>query len=148
MSPCAGQAVQVLIVEDCADTANSLATLVRIWGHQPRIAPDGAKALTAVAERCPDVVLLDVGLPDGDGLALIPRLRRLSAAWQAVIAVVSGFDRPDDRRRAYEAGADAFLVKPVDPEVIRRLLAGRQRKGTGNDGRTADGVREQPEGGG
>jgi len=126
--------LRVLIVEDCADTADSLAMLVRFWGHDPRIAPDGSTALTIAAEQRPDVVLLDVGLPDGDGLILVPRLRELPGERQALIAVTSGFGRPDDRARSREAGADAFFLKPVDPDVIRGLLAARHREGTGHDG--------------
>jgi DNA-binding response OmpR family regulator len=129
MNTRAGHLLHVLIVEDCADTADSLAMLVRFWGHDPRIAPDGATALAATAERSPDVVLLDVGLPDGDGLLLIPRLRELPGGRQALIAVTSGFGRAEDRTASYEAGADVFFLKPVDPEVIRGLLEARGREG-------------------
>jgi DNA-binding response OmpR family regulator len=148
MNTHAGQLLHVLIVEDCPDTADSLAVLVRLWGHESRIAPDSATALAAAAERCPGVVILDLGLPDGDGLLLIPRLRGLPGGREALIAVTSGFGRPDDRARSHEAGADVFLLKPVDPDVIRRLLAARHENGTGHDGERVDAVRGQPGGGG
>src|SRR5439155_7796221 len=70
-----GQTLRVLIVEDCADTADSLAALVRLWGHDAAVAYRGDSALALATGRAFDVVLLDVGLPDGSGVDLAPRLR-------------------------------------------------------------------------
>jgi len=130
MKPSAdGRPLRVLIIEDCPDTADSLALLVRLWGHEPRVAYCGKSGLAAASGGDFDVVLLDVGLPDVSGLEVAPELRNLPGGRQALIVVISGFGRPNDRARAYEAGCDAFLLKPVDPESVRRLLAARQREG-------------------
>jgi CheY-like chemotaxis protein len=124
-----GRPLRVLIVEDCADTADSLAMLVRLWGYEATVAYCGETALAVAAERAPDVVFLDVGLPDVTGLELAPRLRRVPGVAGAMIVVISGFGRPADRARCYEVGCNAFLLKPVDPDYVRRLLAERQREG-------------------
>jgi len=129
-----GRALRVLIIEDCTDTADSLAMLVRLWGHEAAVAYRGDSAVAMASERAFDVVLLDVGLPDVSGVEAAPKLRALPGMGRALIVVTSGFGRPSDRARCQEAGCDAFLLKPVDPEAIRRLLAARQRARQGHDG--------------
>ena len=129
------QPLRVLIVEDCADTADSLAILLRLWGHEPAIAYRADSALALASRQGFDVVVLDVGLPDvSSGVELARKLRVLPGVGGALIVVNSGFGRPADRARCYAAGCDAFLVKPADPEAIRQLLAARQRERRGHDG--------------
>jgi CheY-like chemotaxis protein len=111
----------VLVVEDCPDTRQSLAMLLRLWGFEPLVAADGPAALDAARSR-PDVVLLDLGLPKMDGNEVARRLRAQPEMSEALLVAISGFGTEDDRRRSREAGCSAHLLKPVEPEALHRLL--------------------------
>jgi len=111
---------RVLVVDDCPDTRVSLASLLRLWGHDVRGAADGPTALeTAVAYR-PDVVLLDIGLPGMDGGEVARCLRRRGEP--ALLVSVSGYGDEDHRRCALDAGCDLHWVKPIDLDELRGLL--------------------------
>ena len=114
--------VDVLVVEDHGDTALSLAMLLHFWGHRVRVARDGPEALALAAEAPPEVVLLDIGMPGMDGWEAATRLRRLPGLDRALVVAVSGYGREDDRRHSHAAGCDLHLLKPVDPDVLLRLL--------------------------
>lgn len=127
--------LRVLVVDDCLDHTESLATLLRLWGHEAETAADGPAALTAAArDRPPDVVLLDVGLPGMDGYELARRLRQLPGLGQALMLTISGYAGDVDRERALAAGCADHLVKPVELGVLRDLVAAWKRPGEG-DGR-------------
>ncbi len=114
---------RVLVVDDNADAADSLATLLRVQGHEVHAAADGPGALREVEGWRPQVVLLDIGLPGMDGYEVARRLRE-QAGWEQVLLVaVTGYGQEEDRRKALEAGFDAHLVKPADPGVLQELLA-------------------------
>jgi PAS domain S-box-containing protein len=113
---------RVLIADDNADAAGTLACLLGAFGHDARVAHDGPAALATAAEFRPDVVLLDIGMPGLSGLEVARRLRGMPAGRGATLVAVTGYGHDDDRRRSREAGCDAHLVKPVDPEAILRLL--------------------------
>jgi CheY-like chemotaxis protein len=100
-----------------------MALLLRMWGHTVNIAANGPGALALAEEFRPEVVLLDIGLPGMDGLEVARRLRQLAGLGPFLLMGVSGFSQPDDGRRALEAGCDHYLVKPVEPEMLRELLA-------------------------
>jgi DNA-binding response OmpR family regulator len=115
--------VRILIVEDHADTARSLATVVQLWGHQAQVAPNGEAALVAGAATPPEVVLLDIGLPGMNGWDVAKRLRAMALTPRPVIIAISGYGRDTDRLQSYEAGIDNHLTKPVDPAFLQELLA-------------------------
>lgn len=117
---------RVLIVDDNPDVANGLGDLVRLLGHDPEIVYDGKSALTSVKRSPPpDVVLLDIGLPDIDGYEVARRLRSVLAPPRRTrLVALTGYGQPADRRRAEEAGFDDHFVKPVDPDKLRAVLAG------------------------
>lgn len=114
--------MRILIVEDHADTARSLATVVQLWGHQAQVAPNGEAALTAGAATPPEVVLLDIGLPGMNGWDVAKRLRAMALTPRPVIIAISGYGRDTDRLQSYEAGIDNHLTKPVDPAFLQELL--------------------------
>ncbi len=114
--------LRVLVVEDHADTAASLALLLRLDGHEVRVAPDGPAALRAAHESPPDVALLDIRLPGMDGCDVARRLLERAAEKKPLLVALAGCGREQDRRRAAEAGIDLYLLKPMDPEALRRLL--------------------------
>ena len=120
--PGRGEGLRVLVVEDDADGPVTTAHLLRLEGHQVRIAATGPAALAEATAHPPDVVLLDVGLPGMDGWDLARRLRERARQAQPVIIAVSGYPREADRLHSREAGVDFHLAKPADPEWLCHLL--------------------------
>jgi signal transduction histidine kinase len=119
----AARPVRVLVVEDNLDAAESLATLLRLWGHEVRVVHDGLDALDAARAYQPEVVLLDIGLPGLDGYQVAERLRSEVGLDHALLVAMTGYGQPEDRRRSREAGIQHHFVKPVEPFVLRNLLA-------------------------
>jgi two-component system, OmpR family, response regulator len=114
--------LRVLVVEDDADGALSLAQFLRGLGHEVEVAPDGQAAVEAAQARPPDVVLLDIGLPGLDGWEVARRLQGHPAGKRPLLVALTGYGREADRRRSDEAGIDLHLTKPVDPDQLRWLL--------------------------
>jgi CheY-like chemotaxis protein len=122
-----GRGKRVLIVDDNRDAAEMLGMLVRLWEHEVAMAHDGRSALEVAAGFRPDVVLLDLGLPELDGYEVARRMRRHPDLAEVLLVAVSGYGRPEDLQRTREAGFDEHLVKPVDPQVLAELLAAPYR---------------------
>ncbi|HSS52623.1 MAG TPA: ATP-binding protein [Thermoanaerobaculia bacterium] len=120
----APRALRVLVVEDNIDAAESLATLLRLWNHDVSVVHDGRMALEAAREQQPEVVLLDIGLPGLDGYQVARRLREELHLDHTLLVAMTGYGQPEDRRRSREAGIQYHFVKPVEPLVLRNLLAG------------------------
>jgi two-component system CheB/CheR fusion protein len=115
--------LRVLLVDDCPDVRASIAALLRHWGHDVCTAGDGAACLAAVEVFSPDVVLLDVGLPGMDGYEVARRLRAHPPAQSLRLITVSGYGLEEDFLRSRIAGCDRHMVKPVDLQELRFLLA-------------------------
>jgi PAS domain S-box-containing protein len=116
--------LRVLVVEDNIDAAESLATLLRLWNHDVAVVHDGRTALETAREQQPEVVLLDIGLPGLDGYQVARRLREEIGLDHTLLVAMTGYGQPEDRRRSKEAGIHHHFVKPVEPLVLRNLLAG------------------------
>jgi CheY-like chemotaxis protein len=114
--------LRVLVVEDCPDTRTSLRHLLRRWGYEVDEAADGPAALSSAASVCPDVVLLDIGLPGMDGCEVASQLRALPGLEKALLVAATGFGEPDDVKVCLQAGCDAHLLKPYDPLALKQLL--------------------------
>jgi PAS domain S-box-containing protein len=114
--------LQVLVVDDNADAAHSLAVLLQAGGHRVSVHGSGPGALLHASQQSFDVGLLDIGLPGMDGCELARRLRALPHMGQAVLIALTGYGLADDRRRSQAAGFDHHLVKPVDPDALLALL--------------------------
>lgn len=125
--PATPTGLRVLVVDDNVDAAHTLAMLVQLAGHDVRIAYDGPPALTLAEAFQPQVVLLDLNLPAMDGYEVARKLREKPETQEVVLAAVSGWGQPEDRRRSKEAGFDRHYVKPVDPNIITKLLSDAQR---------------------
>lgn len=120
-SPAATAARRVLIVDDNRDGAQSLAIMLRLWGHQVSVAFDGPTALVLALQERPDFVVCDIGLPGMDGYEVAEALRQQYGDGILLVAL-TGYGQEDDRRRAREAGFNHHVVKPVNPEELQRLL--------------------------
>ncbi len=114
---------RVLVVDDNRDSAQMLADVLSELGYTTQVAFDAPGALAAVAERVPDVALLDVGLPVMSGYELARRLRDTAATAPISLIAVTGYGQPSDREASAAAGFDAHLVKPVDLELLVELVA-------------------------
>jgi CheY-like chemotaxis protein len=113
--------VRVLVVDDYPDNAESMGMFLRLFGHEVAIAFNGSAALHAARARQPDVVLLDISMPEMDGYEVARQLRRMFQDRVLLIAITAfGFEK--DRQRCLEAGFDRHLVKPADPGEIARML--------------------------
>ena len=121
--------MRVLVVEDNRDTLATLAAVLRYERYDVMTARDGVVALEMAKRFPPDVALLDIGLPGMDGYEVARALRRQQPEPQSLyIAAVTGYGKPEDKKRAIEAGIDAHLTKPADPREIVRLLKGVESK--------------------
>jgi CheY-like chemotaxis protein len=116
---------RVLIVDDNSDAAATLEVLLKSLGHETRVVHTGINALAAVPEFKPEIVLLDIGLPDIDGYEVARRLRALQTGRSFRIVAVTGWDQEADKRRSAEAGFDMHLVKPVAPADLEKALTQR-----------------------
>ena len=113
---------RVLVVDDNHDSAESLALLLRLSGHLVETAHDGEMAL-AVAERFqPDAILLDLGMPRLNGYEVCERIRQRTWGQSILMVAQTGWGQAQDRARTLEAGFDAHLTKPIDPEVVQEML--------------------------
>ncbi|MDX9734062.1 MAG: ATP-binding protein [Thermoanaerobaculia bacterium] len=121
--PAPSPACRVLLVEDNADGARSLAELLSLDGHEVHVASDGPSGLEAARELLPDAVVLDVGLPGFDGYELARRLRAEPPLANVLLIALSGWAGRDDRTRSLEAGIDHHLVKPAGVSRLAELLA-------------------------
>ena len=115
---------RVLIVEDNRDTAAMMDLMLQEWGQETRVAHDGDKALEIASDFQPQVVLLDVGLPNLHGYEVARRLRLQSWAQNTFVIAITGWGLEQDRQ-SQSAGIDVRLLKPVDPDALRKLLASR-----------------------
>jgi len=123
----AGQAppdrLRVLIVDDNVDAAESMGALMEFSGYAVRAAHDGAGALAALDGFRPQVVFLDIGLPDQSGLDVARAIRKIDYMAGAVLIALTGWGTEQDRRRSTEAGFDRHLTKPVDFAHLQAILA-------------------------
>lgn len=112
---------KILVVDDNADSAQSMAFVLRSLGHDADYLTDPRRVPAAVKEAKPDAVFLDIGMPHLDGYQLAQMLRRESR--EICIVAISGHDSPNDRKRGREAGFDAYVAKPADAQMLQSILA-------------------------
>jgi CheY-like chemotaxis protein len=117
------QSRRVLVVDDNVDAAESMAMLLRLWGHDVRLAHNGPEALKAASENQPDVMVLDIGLPGMNGYEVAGRLREHPAFQKMLVIAVTGYGQDKDRARSREAGIDHHLTKPVELATLEKLVA-------------------------
>jgi two-component system CheB/CheR fusion protein len=113
---------RILVVDDDADEAESLGTLLKLMGHEVRMAHDGPVALEVAARFRPAVVFLDIAIPGMSGYEIARRLRQELGLDAARLIALTGYGTEEDRRRTQEAGFDSHLIKPASLEAVQALL--------------------------
>jgi len=113
---------RVLIVDDNHDSADSLAAVLRALDHDVRTLYEGAAVIAVAEEFQPQIVLLDIGLPGMNGYEVARQLRKSAKLRSAILVALTGYGRDEDREQAREAGFDHHLMKPLEPEVLERII--------------------------
>jgi two-component system CheB/CheR fusion protein len=116
----------ILIVDDEPEHADSLATIVKAWGHEAQAAYTGVAALKTALTYRPDVMLIDIGMPHLDGYQLAQEIRQQTELQATLLIAITGYSDSAHRTQAKQAGFDYYLVKPVNFQELQRLLQAGQ----------------------
>jgi PAS domain S-box-containing protein len=122
LPPAAVQVDRALVVDDNLDVAESLTWMLEGLARETRMVHSGAAAVETAGQWRPDVIVCDLGMPGMDGYETCRRLRRLPGLEKVVIAAVSGYGGPEDRKKSQEAGFDRHLVKPIGRATLEELV--------------------------
>ncbi|HSY06922.1 MAG TPA: PAS domain S-box protein [Steroidobacteraceae bacterium] len=114
--------LRIMVVDDNRDSAELCATFLELSGHQVKTAFTSRRALELAEIFQPHALLLDIGLPEVNGYELAQKIRATSWGQDVFLVAVTGWGQAEDRRRAFEAGFDQHLTKPIDPETVESLL--------------------------
>jgi len=114
---------RILVVDDNLDAARMLSRVIQAFGNEVRVSPDGQDAVNVASAFRPDVILMDLGMPKMNGYEAARYIRQQSWGQQIYLVALTGWGQEVDRQRSKEAGFNHHLVKPADPNEIRRLLA-------------------------
>jgi CheY-like chemotaxis protein len=114
---------RILVVDDSQVQAKSLSMLLELMGHEVRLAHDGPSALQISTEFLPDVALIDVGLPGMSGYEVARRIREQPELRHIVLIAQTGWGREEDREESRAAGFDHHLPKPIDHQLLEKILA-------------------------
>jgi CheY-like chemotaxis protein len=118
--------VRILIADDNRDAADTMGMLLELDGHEVIVAHSGNQALELGRQRRPDVVILDIGMPDVNGYEVARTARSEDWGRSAYLIALTGWGQADDKERARMAGFDRHLTKPVDPDLVEEILQGYQ----------------------
>lgn len=113
---------RILVVDDNADSADTLALLIEMFGADVRVARDGPAALAELESFHPEAVLLDIGMPGMDGYEVAQRIRSRPGSDAVTLIALTGWGTDEDLRLARDSGFNHHLVKPVDMDALRMLL--------------------------
>lgn len=114
---------RILVVDDDPDSREALSELLRLSGHDVLAAADGKMALALVVRDRPEVILLDLGLPDLDGCEVARRLRAAPGGERPFVVGLTGYSREETSERMRASGFDEHMLKPCEPEQLEQLLA-------------------------
>jgi DNA-binding response OmpR family regulator len=113
---------KILVIEDDADVRLGYRVLLRAHGYEPCFAVDALSAISAARQEAPDLIILDLGLPAGDGYLVLERFRANTKLMDIPVIVVSARDQHTHRDRAKTAGAKGYLQKPWNDDVLLSLI--------------------------
>ena len=114
---------RVLVVEDDLDSVHSMTTLIRMMGHEVQFAINGFAAIDVARTYRPDILIVDIGLPDFNGDQLARQLRYEPGLEKVRMIAISGLPQENLEQRALKAGCAEFYRKPIDPAKLEELLA-------------------------
>jgi CheY-like chemotaxis protein len=114
---------RILVIEDNRDAARMMTLFLTGQGHSVEVAHTRREGLKAARGLKPDVILCDIGLPEFDGYKVVQQLRQEPDFHRVYLIEISGYGQEHDKERAWQAGFDAYLVKPIDLSEVERLLA-------------------------
>jgi signal transduction histidine kinase len=120
------RAYRILVVDDNHDGCDSMASLLNLEGHSVRTEYDGASAIATAATFKPEVILMDLGMPKMNGYDACRHIREQAWGKDMLIVAMTGWGQEEDKLRGKQAGFDAHLVKPVDPDELQDMLAEMQ----------------------
>ena len=126
--PAPQRARRILIVDDHPDVREVLRLMLEAWGHRVEEAETGERGLEIIQHSRPDVVLVDIGLPDLDGCSVARAVRSARGGDAYLLVAITGYGGAADRRRTREAGFDAHLTKPLDEAELARILVSERRR--------------------
>jgi CheY-like chemotaxis protein len=121
-----GAGLKILVVDDNPEAADSCTTLLELSGHHARTAYTGRRALELAETFHPHALIMDIGLPDFDGYQLAKAIRAAPWGHSMALIAVTGWAQEEDRRRAFAAGCDHCLTKPIAAETVESLLQSLQ----------------------
>jgi len=113
---------RVLVVDDNVDVANSLIRLLNAMGHDAKACYDGAQAVTEAQDFLPDLLFIDIAMPGLDGYQTVTKIRGHKECTHAIFIALSGFATPEYKQRAYEAGFDLYIAKPMTTDALTDVL--------------------------
>lgn len=119
---------KVLVVDDNHAAAKAMGLVIRLFGNEVRTAEDGRAAVEAAREFQPDLIIMDIGMPIMDGYAAAREIRAQPWGQEMVLIALTGWGQDEDKQKTKEAGFDQHLVKPVEPDSIRRLIESVPKK--------------------
>ncbi len=125
--PAERRKLRVLIADDSPDTADTMAMLVGLWGHDVCVAHDGAATLEMAYQYRPDVLLMDIAMPKLNGFEVAAQLRRQTRIGKPLLVCITGY-ADVAHRLLWEKGFDHIFIKPVDPEIVEDLLRLEQNR--------------------
>jgi len=114
---------EILLVEDNPDARETLRLLLELDGHRVSAVDSGERAVELALQQPFTVALIDIGLPDLDGYQVARRIRARPGRPRMTLVALTGYGQPEDVRRALDAGFDAHVVKPVDPDALTKTLS-------------------------
>lgn len=112
---------RILVVDDNVDAAESAGEILRLLGNEVSVVHEGLAAVSAVEDWHPDVVLLDIGLPDIDGYEVAKRLRQSDHGKDVMLVALTGWGQDQDKQRTSDSGFDQHWVKPVGIDKLREI---------------------------
>lgn len=122
---------RVLVVDDVTDVTEMIALFLKHAGYEVTTANSAGNALQLAGDRCFDLIISDIGMPEMNGYQLAESLRALTGYQTTPLIAVTGYTEYDDRGRSLNAGFDAHLTKPINPsqllELVGKLISGRGR---------------------
>jgi CheY-like chemotaxis protein len=119
--------LRILVVDDNVDAAETLCTILEMWGHEAHVAYNGQEALKLLPTIEPQTALLDIGLPGMNGYELAKAIRALPQSQSVFLVAITGYGDASAREHSLQAGFDHHMTKPVDLEALQALLIANLR---------------------